>query len=747
MNQFPLALTADIVTMSPHAMFGLTTSPAYIVHDRFDEVFDQQAVNKTDVYIDKNARVLTAAPRTRVRDFCLNDPTTATFTAVTGGASITDTVLDPQTGKRIVLFDDATKDAQFKIAAATAWSLDFGWCFKFVRGVAAADATHDRDHIYLDLVMDSVDSSVKDPVHTSGISFRLRVRHGEPFILEVSRDHGTTWQEMTRSKEVPDTEKYLETHDRTLNIVFLPYRSKNVLSIYINHDIDMSVSLPDDAVLPDVMFKVSGMNGKTLTAFYEIVYPTSWSVESASKDIGFVPTTEPSERTIPDIVSNPMAFPIQCTVNIVCYPDPVLLNNWKWKLTGTNAPYSGSGEGLTFSYYTPVIDAAEIEWPPQEYHSYTDTPVNLNPRRVTESHTFDMNTLTITRSASITCDNHHAIWSPDLDGKRVSGVRAVSIARGWNGDNQIGLVGWLGETNRYSRSDPHQEVTFNVFDRSFPVNRRVCSVLPPLDGWCINAAIRFLAGKGSITQSAMASIPNCATGPNPSGCNHYKLPVGSGVSPRMKPNPTSPLWQEMRRIASMYKYILGFSETGDLLFYPYDIDQFDTVDTIFSIYPGRNADGSPMLNEFTGSFETVCSVSDVKSRVTLIGIDPVTWQPLYVNNASKENSIVFNQADPAFLGFYDEWVDIDPVYTNLVFMQDFANRMSQQTSIPALNVEFQLYLNPYLKLLDKIMVYEPLTLGSNIREMFITSLVHQYTTGGGKTRGVTHFQARSTLNY
>lgn len=722
--------TAEIWTESPHRAYGLMLTPNYTIHDDFDAIFDQTGCKKIGCYIDHNARVLMGRPIPVLKDTKFGSGIYNWTKITTGGntANWHDDVIDPDTGKRCLLMDDANKDV-FGLVVSD-WIPDAGtpYTVKITKGRPPADATHDGDNCFFIFYLGYDEGS--------NVLYRINAPYGKPFVLEGSFDSGVTFQTLRSTENIPDCEAYLESHDRICTITVIPFPTRKTISIYIGA-LEGDLSYTDqDILFPNDNLSLVTKNGKCALTYFPIGFPIAWSFRSGSKELGFTPRVDPQPRLWPDGTTRSaqigfpatIGFPAGAAVGITVIPDPAIpaVISYLIEATGTQEAAYPTGLGLD----SVRLEWAQIDYPGVSFNDTFSIPLLLNPRRVCERHIFDWNNLNLVRQATILCDNFHAEWSYS------SGMRACSLARGYNGINELGFVGWLGETIRYSRADPDRSVTFQAFDRSFPLRRRRCGVQPPQDGWCVNASIRYWAQLGGVTDEWLAYIPNCRTGPGPLGCNHPLLPIGTGSRPRMKADYREFIWSQMNRIRQMYRYILGFDRYGFLRFEPYDPTNGDFYG-VFTLVPEFTGAGDSYLNELTAGIEVTASVQDVRSEVTLIGINPGDdWSPIIAHVQNPD--VVYNLASPAFLGFPDPWVEVDPIFTNLAFMRAFAEIMIAQTSIPTVSSDFGGYLQPNMHLFDRFGLSEPVTIGD--AEMYASSLTHTYAIGGAE------FLAQSIIN-
>src|SRR5438876_196616 len=141
----PLHLTCDIQVVSPHAAYGTMVSPPYNIHDDFDANFDDKTTLKTNVYIDRNARVMMAQPTPLIQDTTLAD-----WTALSpGGTAWHDEIVDPASGYLGLLMDDASDAVDFDIVSTGYPGLQ-GHYVKIGRGLPPAATTKDGDNVFFE---------------------------------------------------------------------------------------------------------------------------------------------------------------------------------------------------------------------------------------------------------------------------------------------------------------------------------------------------------------------------------------------------------------------------------------------------------------------------------------------------------------------------------------------------------------------------------------------------------------------
>jgi hypothetical protein len=731
----------SLSTDAPINVRGVLAQATYEFAEQFGETACLVGAVNSGCRIDPAARLLSGRPSPVFADFPLASEAAGPgqwtgSTQASPGSWVL--VADPNSGKMGALMDDCSDPVSFTLAQTPPAGGNpiydgYGYTVDIVRGDPPVSASRTPSETYL--------------IWHLGTGWKIEARYGQPFVLYqdiANNPNNPSWAEMRRSDGWEDSAAYLKSRNGRLSLTVLCYPARNTISISIGgSDIDLSytaAALP----FPSGPYMLEGRNGKVRVQFWTLGYPATWAYTSKMRRLPYAPQNPASGVQIslwpaPTNAStvghrffnvNPpvsQPYPNGCAATVLAVAAVADATYWNYVITCTAPATNVDGS----SPFSPVLDWVSVNFPSISYTATYSMPVKVTPVRVEPHLFFDWNTLTGTAYCDITLDNSRG------QNSFFSGMRAGTLTLGWQlPDGSVVsypyLSGWFGETNEFIRADPQRLSRHRMYDMTYPLRVNACGELGWFDGWCIYAAMRFLAEAGGVMSDPtsfdwLQYVPQgtagpCASGPNPTGCTHPQIPFTPGVRPRWQPNQSASLWSEMVRIAVRYRQVLGGDQNGYLRTGAYasntGVPYLGSLGMAMSpaLFQFQGAGtstiaGLPYLNEFDGELRAVVSVADVRSSVSLVGRDPQDWGPLAVTDSDNYTSVVLDPTSPIHRGFPCAMVDLDPTFTDTAFMESAAALISQQCAIPTLNVDFGAIFQPNLFLHQTVDVFDPLVLG------------------------------------
>ena len=190
--------------------------------------------------------------------------------------------------------------------------------------------------------------------------------------------------------------------------------------------------------------------------------------------------------------------------------------------------------------------------------------------------------------------------------------------------------GWIGfNTNNY-RHDPYREFHLVASDKMHQLRDVPGNMELYLDGWCMYSAMRYQFERGGITSNFIDMTSDqgfytCPYGPNPSGCTHPKLPIGTNLNPVFSFPPDQSIYANLMDIAGYNYEILWFDAYGVVHrdSYEHFISSVYNFGNVTTAQWGDITDPSTFLLTVQ-DLEINTDMSDRRTSVTTVGLDAST---------------------------------------------------------------------------------------------------------------------------
>ncbi len=392
-----------------------------------------------------------------------------------------------------------------------------------------------------------------------------------------------------------------------------------------------------------------------------------------------------------------------------------------------------SGAGTNYADDTPIFSSIEISYPGDYGRITSPSYAEIDHvQGITEHIVFDQTNLNIYTEAVITCSN------ADADFSGWSGVRACGLNLGYYGEGvQRRLTGLCGHLMEWSTDDPSKVFRLHAYDRSVmlkaPAGVMVAN-LPYFDGWCAYKAMRYLANYAGITDEWLA-FPLCE-GDALTPCEHYLLPYGDQFHPLVRFPGGMYIWDCMQNIQRYVGYILFFDSIGLLRFYPWIPNAPGPFKKNFSLIADTDGNGIPLRNEmfFCGRTRDLTSV---RNDVTIIGIDPNTWNPIVAHN--RDNDSIYNPNVENYLGYRSSMVWADSMFVTSGYALQALNSIFGMARLPQDTITLRGWMQPELFPLDIVGVTDPFSSPGG-RPYWITEITNDCSVD----QGTQHMQIRPT---
>ncbi len=348
-------------------------------------------------------------------------------------------------------------------------------------------------------------------------------------------------------------------------------------------------------------------------------------------------------------------------------------------------PAVGTYKGRSYSHDTASVTGVTYRIAPYAVRRIDRTGEFTNIREAKITITFDMANLNIYSKATVLMNNRHGEWRegwPYGDGLG-KGNRALSLDLGWQrvADGYYTMnrrfTGIGGIDVSYGRGvAPESTVPINCEDLSVICREYPLMSAPWMDGWCHLYAMRYLAWCAGITDDQM-NFEYCAN-PDCTNPDHYHLPIGEGLNPRVYFPPGTTVWAAMNRIRQLTGHILYFDAFGKLRYYPWVRTAPGPFKRVFYDQGGPWMDDFQVIEQ--ASFTR--STRGVRTGVTVVGVDAYgpAWAPIVAHRSN--DAALYDKYSANYKGFRSPMVWADPMFADQDYADDAADAMNALVSLP-----------------------------------------------------------------
>jgi hypothetical protein len=378
--------------------------------------------------------------------------------------------------------------------------------------------------------------------------------------------------------------------------------------------------------------------------------------------------------------------------------------------SGTNS------EGVATT--TPFINRISVQYPGKQI-AVVSSPCTILPglRSISEETVFDRNTLNVYSHIVAEFNNYDGLY------RQVSGLRACEVDIGYA---ELGvhkrITGIAGYTMEWATAPGDFVFRLHIYDRSMMLRAPsgvIVANLPYMDGWCVYRAMRYLANYAGIQDSSLG-FPICDGDIN-NPCGHYLLPFGDDMYPLVRFEGGMYVWDCMQKLQKYTGYLLYFDAEGILQFKPYVPEYPGPFKKTFSLVPEENYAGRPLLNEMFIS-SRIRDMTYTRNDVTIIGIDPETWQPIRASRV--DNNSIYDTTAPNYMGYRAAFVWADSMFCTPEYAAQARDSIFNVMRLPADTIAIEGWMQPDIFPLDVIGACDPYSL-EGLRPYWVVSVRNQ----------------------
>ena len=718
-----IEITAQVMVANPNYVYGLQRTPLIHRYDEMNAVFFSTAFATKGVILEPNTGVLILQPVPLRADNHLSFyqfPVTDTVTAANDTSASWREVVDQASGLVVLEMPDAKAEHKFRLTSLFDTEESGGFYLNLYRSEAAQEAMRSASDYYTQvLIADGV---------VGGL--RLSLPYGSPPTLDIltgfdAAGHSVYTEASNGGADIPDCAQYCaQQADHTFHIRVLSMDCEGAVVVDIGQGDCSLVVRQQGAYLPSGPVTILGTNGAARVQYLPLRFTPLGGVISSLKDHGRPLQTVPTATL--DAAMTPSAL-------AVIEYDIVDGNFSQYAIT-MDATATVDASGLATD--SPVVRSASLTFPGVTYNDWVTDMVELRVRRVEgEQKQFDINSLSLDQSATIVCDNKSGLYTG------ASGYRACYLSAGLNGNNYRRITGWVGGF-RQTAQGRVAETQVRLYGKEHWLKRRQVGFIEPFDGYDFYAAIRLLAQLGGISDYWLQAFPYVLPGRGVDS-PYYHFPVGTGLSgAKIQFDPRTSIWDAMQQLATKVRAYIGFDSYGFLRVHRWSpsnlggyLQAFQTV--------ASNFEGEPLYNQLKYAMEADVDMSDIRSDVVLGSIDPLSWMPVFAH--AHNESVVTDISNPSFIGNDFAYVEINSLLFDSTMQDITLAAITDQTSLPGLNVGLQGYYQQRLNPLDIITVAEPYTLGG-IYPFYILGMNSSYGVNEQAFFGSSQIQGKWLLN-
>jgi hypothetical protein len=547
------------------------------------------------------------------------------------------------------------------------------------------------------------------------VDYRLAYNYSQPFRLQLTRDGGGTWNTVAIAKDLGSVERYLKTHGNEIRIRFEPDYDSGAVWIEIGdgcwlHDAmgKGNVGANTDLLLPNPgRVRLIGKNG-WMTFEYFPVRHGSVTVNKP-QDTGLRLAAPHENASSARLVGNGLTKAASGQNNT--YAVNTDGQTFGWSLTAS-LPDAGEGQGSYFapklSDATMLIDETWSDRVPGD-GSLNSVEVILRSMHCGFTKTFDDNSRILRTSGRLAVNNYDSLYTGVVGNLALNLFTSVNWGQLFQ--QLSGVAGVDEEGLAYVKS-----AGSSLFELPFS-DKRVMMMVPLmteiiLDGWCIYAAVRWLARAGNIHPRYLLSIPYWPDGPADSSCPYPVLPSGTGNNPKLKFTPEMVIWSILQYLVQKtgfpvkpglsIPYYMGFTTDGQFHFEAYDPLSFPpaAMYTTDSTMIAPNSAIFPIVEEI----RVWNSTSGLRSEVNLQGLDAQTFQ---LKQYHSETSVAVRKA----LGYRYPWMERNAAFGTDEYITGAGDTATVVASQPSQVVQFAAPRVPWMLPSQTIVVADRGALG------------------------------------
>ena len=530
---------------------------------------------------------------------------------------------------------------------------------------------------------------------------------------------------------------------------------------------DPAGQVPDYQTLKYPRFRQCSLNVINFSTVAFAGWPLKWMANtnyiSARYSLGFSPSNSPvfDIRTIDNVavISDGGSVDLStftdnptCTVSASIDPESFYEAAPQFSLN-VSMPVAGTWSSIPFATHTVALTGVSMRYlgiynPPDNGDNtgyqwqYCNQDNQYTPKSMSLTEQFDLNSLSIHRSAEVTFSNWYGVQDMTA-ATGVAGIGNVAMAMdfGYIGDAlQRRFTGYV-DTFSFDRPGPGA-ATCTMFgtDRMQQLSESYIFDPPNMDNWYHYYAIQYLAEcagipdnqlfmftydpNGTVVQIFPPDNPYEVSGNDP---DPWGLPIGTAAhawTPIQRQLPVLELMEYVRKAAAC---VLYFDQNGYLVYGPWiPVNPYYAFKKTFYEVPIPVTDPALDLNE-CWNISVRNSTRNTRTQVTLVSIDPV--RPGFISPPTTARDVTDSQvnAPPGiqpynYIGYRKVAAISDARFGFQAFRQRAARAYFSTLSQPDVAVSITTWMQPDLNILDVITVNDT---RSNISALPLTITGHQ----------------------
>jgi hypothetical protein len=586
------------------------------------------------------------------------------------------------------------------------------------------------------------------------VDYRLAYEYGQPFRLQLTTDTGATWKTVATARDLGSVERYLKAHGDEIRIRFeADYLSGSVwIEIGDGHWLHDAMGTGKVGADPALLLPNPGrirLIGKNGWMTFEY-FPVRHGAVSADKPMSTglrLASPHPNAASARIVTNGLTKTPDGQNTSYTVNTDGT---SFGWSLNAS-LPDAGEGQGSAFapvlSDATMLVDEVWYDRVPGDT-SLTSQEVYLRAMHCAPCQTFDDNARVLRTSGRLTVNNYDGLYSGGVYGNLALNL-FTSVGFGQYVQQLSGVAGVDEEGMKLCRS-----AGSGLFEIPFS-DKRVMMMVPLmteiiLDGWCLYAAIRWLARAGNIHPRYLLSIPYWPDGPADSSCPYPVLPSGTGNNPKLRFTPEAIVWTILQYLTQSagypvspglsIPYYMGFTPDGQFHFVPYDPLAFpqSAMYTTDSTILDPNSGIFPIVDNLA----IYTSTAGLRSEINFQGLDAITFQ---LKQYHSETSVAVRKA----LGYRYPWMERKASFGTDEYITGAGDTATQVASQLAQVLMFPAPRVPWLRASQTIVVSDAKDLG-RVGTFVVTNIESVEGTKPRNTRyrdGIDIITARNVEGY
>jgi hypothetical protein len=501
--------------------------------------------------------------------------------------------------------------------------------------------------------------------------------------------------------------------------------------------------------------QVNGTNGMATVQYFPLYYSNSGLFYYKQIQLSF----QYQNNAVIDLSSSVIPDGVTCNYVIGTLDDTGNLVGYELSIAGDSVISD------TISSVSPFIPCVYVKFPATYDNAYVSESLVLTESDISEVYETEelvenpsqdvdglLDMWWVKRSARFRLTNSVGQWASLPKGRHYAAQYSRGLLYGdSNGymlpvlpeyPQNLFMTGYVGEDSDINRNDPFRTFDLALVDRAhMPLQRVQCGIQPYLDGYCYQAACRFLMEAAGITPAWLSQDPyygwgSCSMTPNPSGCTHFKLPIGTALDPSMSIDPRTPYFNAIAKILGLVHEVFSCNPSGVFVRVPYNdyiYNQSPIRGTFFTGDSGEPDSDTFLMGMPNWSSLTVSSNTEhMRTGIEVVGLNPNTGERIV--SVLQADSVMGTGWSKSNIGFRHNQVLISRMFTDADTVNTVAQSALSKALVPAINVSWPTHFLPNFWVLDNVYISEPSLDTTGLGTMFpvtVLKIDRRYINHGG----------------